>query len=93
MDTLKATDWLEYELGHRAMRSLWRSDVTDPLAQAQVLAVVSRRLDELADAKARVAVVAGESYSAVGLALGVSRQAARKRYGNLRRREVIALAR
>ena len=80
MDERKALEWLEYEAGHRAMRSLWRSGVTDPLAQAALLTAVARRFEELADAKARVALSAGESYGAIGRALGISRQGARKRY-------------
>ena len=80
MDERKALEWLEYEAGHRAMRSLWRSGVTDPLEQAAALAVIARRFEQLADAKARVARSAGESYGAIGRALGISRQAARKRY-------------
>jgi uncharacterized membrane protein YqiK len=38
-------------------------------------------LDRIADAHARAAVAEGESYAAVARAVGVSRQAATKRYG------------
>ncbi len=67
----------------RAKHTLWRG-LDTPLERVAVLSAVARRLDEMADRQARVAVSAGSSYGAVGRALGVSRAAAHRRYAAAR---------
>ena len=80
MDQPKTVEWAIVEVRRAALRSLGRSDVTDPLARAAVLAAAARTLGEMADREADVAVRTGASYGAAGRALGISRQALRRRY-------------
>lgn len=63
-----------------ALRAMWWTDTTDPLERAAVLTAVARRLDEMAERDAHAAIDAGETMGKVGRALGISRQAAWRRY-------------
>ena len=61
-------------------RALTAADVVEPLDRAAVLNLLITRLEEERRSAADLAVHTGESYAAVGRALGISRQAARQRH-------------
>ena len=54
------------------------------LERAEVRTMLVELLDHERDRDARLAVDDGESFAAIGRALGITRQAAFKRYGHLR---------
>jgi hypothetical protein len=62
------------------LRSLLRSQVTEPLDRCEVLRLLVERLVLLRDEEAVAARDCGSTYAAVGRALGVTRQAARAKF-------------
>ena len=62
------------------MRSMNQAGVCDPLERCAVLGLVARALEDRCDHSALVAVNTGTSFAAIGRALGMSRQAARRQH-------------
>lgn len=57
------------------------ADVTTPLERAEVINELIHRLEDERDSCAKVAIQTGDTIAAVGRAVGISRQAAHRRYG------------
>lgn len=79
MNERKAAEWAYYAV----RRSMTRSDVAEPLDVVRVAQLLMLDLQDLVDDHSKVALDTGASFGDVGRALGVTRQAARKRYGHL----------
>ena len=62
------------------VRSLNRAGACEPLDRCAVLELVARALESRRDASALAAIDTGVSFAAVGRVLGMSRQAARRRF-------------
>ena len=77
MDSWRAADRVELAV----RRALIGCDVVEVLDRAAVLAELVRRLERLRDQSVADALDAGDSYAAAARALGVTRQAVRKKYG------------
>lgn len=76
MDTQRAADFAALAVG----RALARSGATEPLERVAVLTRLITWLVAERDRAARTAVATGDRHSALARALGVTRQAASKRY-------------
>jgi len=76
MDTRRAADRVE----HAVRRALTAADVVEPLERAAVLTELIGRLSSERERAAGLAAETGETFAAIGRAVGMSRQAARRRY-------------
>ena len=76
MDHRRAADRAE----HAVRRALTAADAVEPLDRAAVLAVLIGRLEAERERAAGLAAETGETFAAIGRAVGMSRQAARRRY-------------
>ena len=61
-------------------RALTAHGVVEPLDRAAVVTELIGRLEAERERAAAVAADTGETYAAIGRAVGISRQAARRRY-------------
>lgn len=75
MDGFAASDRCYLEV----RRMLVRCDVLEPVDEVEVLTKLVTRLEARRDLRAKEAVEQGTSYAALGRAMGMSRQGARRR--------------